>query len=116
MSVVFLKELLAFAIRKRKIFRVGGDSMLPALQANDIIFVRPDTQCSKGDIVVIRHPYKKTIVIKHVAEIDDDLIELRSPHGTDSRQFGKSSLKNLVGVATYNYTKKMSLTKAEFSS
>ena len=49
---------------------------------------------------------------KHVKEIDENnLIELSSPAGTDSRHFGKSALKHLVGVATYNYSQKKSLLK-----
>ena len=86
--------------------------MIALLQPDDIIFVRPDTHCCKGDIVAIRHPHKKTILIKHVEAVtDDDFVELRSPKGTDSRQFGKSPMKHLVGVATFNYSQKISLTK-----
>ncbi|MBF81819.1 MAG: hypothetical protein CL522_00150 [Actinobacteria bacterium] len=107
-----LQELLALALRKRKIFRVGGNSMIPVLQPDDLIFVRPDTHCYEGDIVAIRHPHKKTILIKHVKAVTDDhFVELRSPKGTDSRQFGNSPIKHLVGVATFNYSQKTLLTK-----
>ena len=86
--------------------------MIPVLQPDDIIFVRPDAHCCEGDIVAIRHPHKKTILIKYVKAVTDDhFVELRSPKGTDSRQFGKSPMKHLVGVATFNYSQKTSLTK-----
>ena len=86
--------------------------MVPVLEPDDIIFIRPATECHKDDIVAIRHPHKQTILIKYVKEIDENnLIELSSPAGTDSRHFGKSALKHLVGVATYNYSQKKSLLK-----
>ena len=86
--------------------------MNPVLQPDDLIFVRPDTHCYEGDIVAIRHPHKKTILIKHVKAVTDDhFVELRSPKGTDSRQFGNSPIKHLVGVATFNYSQKTLLTK-----
>tara|TARA_B100001989_G_C24515075_1_gene452634 strand:+ start:288 stop:641 length:354 start_codon:yes stop_codon:yes gene_type:complete len=107
-----LKELIALASRKRKLFRVAGTSMAPVLEARDIVFIRPATQCQKDDIVAIRHPHKKTILIKYVKEVDEDnLVELSSPTGTDSKEFGKASLKHLIGVATYNYSQKKSLTR-----
>ncbi|MBT94780.1 MAG: S26 family signal peptidase [Acidimicrobiaceae bacterium] len=105
-----LKELLALASRKRKLFRVAGTSMAPILEPKDIVFIQPSTRCEKGDIVAIRHPHKKTILIKYVKEIDENnLVELSSPTGTDSKEFGKAALKHLVGVATYNYSQKKSL-------
>ena len=82
-----LKELLALASRRRKLFRVAGTSMAPILEPKDIVFIRPATQCQKDDIVAIRHPHKKTVLIKYVKEIDEDnLVELSSPSGTDSKE------------------------------
>ena len=107
-----LKELIALASRKRKLFRVAGTSMTPVLEPKDIVFIRPATQCEKDDIVAIRHPHKRTILIKYVKEIDENnLVELSSPTGTDSKEFGKAALKHLIGVATYNYSQKKSLTR-----
>ncbi|MBR14222.1 MAG: hypothetical protein CL443_04575 [Acidimicrobiaceae bacterium] len=107
-----LKELIALASRKRKLFRVAGTSMAPVLEPKDIVFIRPTTECHKDDIVAIRHPHKKTILIKYVKEIDENnLVELSSPTGTDSKEFGKAALKHLIGVATYNYSQKKSLTR-----
>ena len=105
-----LKELIALASRKRKLFRVAGTSMAPILEPKDIVFIQPAAQCEKGDIVAIRHPHRKTILIKYVKEVDENnLVELSSPTGTDSKEFGKAALKHLVGVATYNYSQKKSL-------
>ena len=81
--------------------------MAPVLEPKDIVFIKPATQCEKDDIVAIRHPHKKTILIKYVKEIDENnLVELSSPTGTDSKEFGKAALKHLIGVATYNYSQK----------
>lgn len=86
--------------------------MAPVLEPKDIVFIRPTTECHKDDIVAIRHPHKKTILIKYVKEIDENnLVELSSPTGTDSQEFGKAALKHLIGVATYNYSQKKSLTR-----
>ena len=107
-----LKELIALASRKRKLFRVAGTSMAPILEPKDIVFIMPATECHKDDIVAIRHPHKKTILIKYVKEIDENnLVELSSPTGTDSKEFGKAALKHLIGVATYNYSQKKPLTR-----
>ena len=47
-----------------------------------------------------------------IKEVDENnLVELSSPTGTDSKEFGKSALKHLIGVATYNYSQKKSLTR-----
>ena len=46
--------------------------MVPMLEPDDIVFIRPATQCQKDDIVAIRHPHKKTILIKYVKEIDEN--------------------------------------------
>ena len=54
------------------------------------------------------------VVLDLGANIDCDennLVELSSPTGTDSKEFGKSALKHLIGVATYNYSQKKSLTR-----
>ena len=60
--------------------------MAPVLEPKDIVFIRPTTECHKDDIVAIRHPHKKTILIKYVKEIDENsLVELSSPTGTDSK-------------------------------
>ena len=86
--------------------------MAPILEPKDIVFIQPAAQCEKGDIVAIRHPYKKTILIKYVKEVDENnLVALSSPTGTDSKEFGKSALKHLIGLATYNYSQKKSLTR-----
>ena len=50
--------------------------------------------------------------IANSKEIDENnLVELSSPTGTDSKEFGKAALKHLIGVATYNYSQKKSLTR-----
>ena len=46
--------------------------MAPILEPKDIVFIQPAAQCEKGDIVAIRHPHKKTILIKYVKEVDEN--------------------------------------------
>jgi|TARA_B100000959_G_scaffold245909_1_gene270935 nickel-type superoxide dismutase maturation protease len=117
LTATVLKELLALAVGKRKKYRVQGESMLPILEPGDVVIIRKDKHCEAGDIVVARHPYKNTTLIKYVAYIDENkLVELSSPHGTDSRQFGKPPMSNIIGVATYNLTQRALLVKEATST
>ena len=51
--------------------------MAPLLEPKDIVFIQPAAQCEKGDIVAIRPPHRKTILIKYVKEVDENnLVEL----------------------------------------
>ncbi len=86
--------------------------MLPVLDPDDVVLVRPASICEAGDIVVAKHPYQKTTLIKYVTHIDDNgFLELTSPSGTDSRQFGRPPIENILGVATFNLTKRLSIAK-----
>ena len=83
----------------------------PAGKASRLEHPKPSQMKHEGNAWK-RHPHKKTILIKYVKEIDENnLIELFSPTGTDSKEFGKAALKHLIGVATYNYSQKKSLTR-----
>lgn len=81
--------------------------MLPVLAPDDVVLVCPTRTCEIGDIVVAKHPYQEITVIKYVTEIDDNgFLELTSPRGTDSSKFGRPPSKNILGVVTFNLTKK----------
>jgi len=86
--------------------------MVPVLAPEDVVLIRKEKRCETGDIVVVRHPYKKTTLIKYVEQVDEnEFVVLSSPHGTDSQQFGKASLSNIIGIATYNVTQRTPLDK-----
>ncbi len=81
--------------------------MEPVIGDADVVLLDCEGRFEVGDIVVGRHPYKKTRIIKYVADIDTaGYVELRSPGGTDSRQFGRTHSNQIIGRATINLTKR----------
>ena len=64
------QDEIAFNDGLREIFQVAGDSMLPALKAGDLVLVNPRAEFAVGEIVIARHPFKKSVkIIKRIAEI-----------------------------------------------
>jgi len=100
-----LREISLRALRKRRPWRVSGDSMVPDYLDGDLVLVDPASEISQGDAVVARHPFKNVEIIKYVAQIDDDdHVQLRSPQGDDSRQFGRVPRHTVRGRVTINVT------------
>jgi len=101
---VIAKEMMLWALRKRRPWRVQGTSMEPDYVEGDLVLINPDAAVVPGVVVVARHPYKHIDIIKYVELIDeDDQVELRSPSGSDSRQFGRTPRQSVKGVVTYNW-------------
>lgn len=97
------KEILLWALRKRRPWRVSGASMLPAFADQDLVLINPGADPQPGDVVVARHPFKNLEVIKYVHSVDDDdHLTLRSPSGDDSRQFGRVPMHTVRGVVAIN--------------
>jgi len=102
-----LKELLLWALRKRRPWRVQGASMEPAFVEGDLVLVDPDGVPQSGSVVVARHPFKNLEVIKYVKSIDPDgYLVLESPAGDDSDQFGRVPEHSVNGVVTFNWRAK----------
>lgn len=99
------KELLLWALRRRRRFRVVGASMLPTLRAGEEVLL--DTHAydhavpQVGDIVVAYHPEQPDLkIIKRVGEVLEKGLFLNSDNpsaGSDSRQFGVVGLDRVVG-------------------
>ena len=95
---------VAFVAGLRDIFRVEGDSMLPALADGDLVLINPHAALEIGDIVLAQHPFKQSVkIIKRIAEIlpgeryillGDNLDE-----SSDSRSFGAIAAKDIIGKA-----------------
>ena len=90
----------------RKRIRVSGNSMKPAFEDGDEVFV--DTLSYKlahpqiGDIVLSAHPFRRDVqIIKQVHKIDSDgkiyLSGLNALESTDSRSFGAVARKYIKG-------------------
>lgn len=101
-----LFELLLCLIGRRTRMRVKGSSLWPVLKEGDIIFMQPMAYVKKaivrGDMVVARHPYKKSVVmVKYVTDISSHGISLEGlerKDSEDSRSFGRIKTKLLVGL------------------
>ncbi|MEP6902599.1 MAG: nickel-type superoxide dismutase maturation protease [Actinomycetota bacterium] len=98
------KEKVLFKLGKRRAVLVEGDSMLPTLKNGDGILIDADAVISEGDIVLAKHPFKKSVIIlKRLAEIDENgnyfLVGDNPAESTDSRTFGAISAKHILGKA-----------------
>ena len=79
--------------------------MQPALVPGDNVLVRPSQNCSVGDIVVAKHPFRRDVwMIKQLSHVDAEgrlfLIGLDASESTDSRSLGAIDPSALVGVVT----------------
>lgn len=98
------KDRILFFIGKRRGFVVEGDSMLPILKNGDGILIDQDAKFGVGDIVLSKHPFKKSItLLKRISEIDQNgnyfLVGDNPSESTDSRTFGALSAKHILGKA-----------------
>ncbi|RME41320.1 MAG: nickel-type superoxide dismutase maturation protease [Caldilineae bacterium] len=102
-------ELLLWLFRRRRRFRVNGDSMRPLLEPGDEVLVDPRayrrTPPQIGDVVIARHPFRRDVrLIKRVTKVlDGDRYELRGDNpaaSTDSRTFGAVPRRHLLGKVT----------------
>ena len=94
----------AFIGGLREIFRVEGDSMYPTLKEGDMVLINPHAALEIGDIVVARHPFKKSVnIIKRIVEILPGeryfLLSDNPEEGSDSRSFGAINAKDIIGKA-----------------
>ncbi|NKQ37236.1 MAG: nickel-type superoxide dismutase maturation protease [Chloroflexi bacterium] len=105
-------ELLRWLLRRRRRFRVTGDSMLPLLQPGDEVLV--DTHAYRqrppapGDLVVARHPYQTGVkLVKRVQDVDEHgrcLLTGDNPlYSSDSRAFGRIAPENILGRVTSRF-------------
>lgn len=94
---------------RRQLFKVEGDSMLPAFKSGDIVMIDPQAKGSVGDIVVAKHPYKKSVrLMKRVQQIDENgryiLKGDNSGSSTDSRSFGSVTASDVAGKVVGKYS------------
>ena len=97
------RDGLAWALGRRKLYRVRGYSMTPTLHPGDLVLVKAikEPRGLVQRLVVARHPTTGGIVIKRVRSIGDKAVYLGSDNpveGTDSRHFGSIQFSELFGV------------------
>ena len=79
--------------------------MLPILKDGNAVLIDPKEKVATGDIVLVNHPFKKSVkILKRVKNFDDKgdlfLVGDNEEESTDSRTFGAVPLKYLIGKAT----------------
>jgi nickel-type superoxide dismutase maturation protease len=98
-------EILGWLTGRRKIFRVEGASMSPALKDGELVLIDRTVLPNAGDIVLADHPYKKSVkILKRLTAFTDNgemILSGDNPHeSTDSRTFGSVPRSNFIGVVT----------------
>jgi len=104
------KDQIMYALGRRKVFRVSGDSMLPTLKDGDAVMIIPTKSIEPGDVVLADHPYKSSVkILKRVSAIDGDgrysLTGDNPAESTDSRTFGSLSIECIQGKAVCRMSK-----------
>lgn len=104
-----IHELFLWVLRRRRRFRVSGNSMLPLLKPGEEVLVNPNayrrTLPRPGHIVVAQHPYRQDVrLIKRIAAVSEDgrcLLTGDNPiESTDSRVFGAVTVEQIIGRVT----------------
>jgi len=99
-----LKHKLRLFFGRLTGFRVEGNSMEPALEEGDSVFIEPSKHFRAGDIVLANHPFKKSVkILKRIENVTLDgsyfLVGDNKSESTDSRSFGSIPAKEIIGKA-----------------
>ncbi len=94
-------------LRRRRRFRVTGDSMNPTLNDHDFLLANMgyyrQNQPEVGDVVVLKHPFNDLVIIKRIVSIVPDGIMVMGDNtieSSDSRSFGALTFDRLLGRVT----------------
>ena len=101
-----LWELIMWCLRRRRLYKVSGESMLPVLEDGEYVLGNTRAYCRKrpqpGDLVVAIHPEHKSKIVKRVESVtEDNRYCLHSenssiPESSDSRRFGNLDKESIV--------------------
>jgi len=106
------RSVLLWLGRRRRRFRVTGNSMVPLLQPDEEVLVNLNayrhTSPRLGDIVVAEHPDRPGFrLIKRIVSINDHghyfLEGDNRSESTDSRAFGSVSAAHIIGQVTSRF-------------
>ena len=78
--------------------------MQPTLCHGDYVLVRPQVNVNPGDVILCRHPFRKSVqLLKRVALADSKgvfVVGDTPPQSTDSRSFGPLPQSHIICVVT----------------
>ena len=107
------RELLLWLLRRRRLFRVSGESMTPTLPAGAVVMIDPRAYRLRApreeELVVANHPRQADLrIVKRVvavirSERGDVRLLLSSDNaaaGADSRAFGSVAAEGVLGKVT----------------
>ncbi|ELS02595.1 nickel-type superoxide dismutase maturation protease [Xenococcus sp. PCC 7305] len=106
------QEFWLWVFRRRKRFRVVGESMQPLLQPGEEILINPyayqKLHPQVRDVVVVIHPEQSNLeIVKRIVEIRQDntyfLEGDNLPYSTDSRNFGPVEFNLIRGRVTSRF-------------
>ena len=94
-------DIIGLLFRYGRRCRVEGDSMLPTLKDGDEVLVRASKTYQIGDLVVDKHPFKITPIIKRITKFSTCgklfLSGDNPDESKDSRSFGEIPEKDILG-------------------
>lgn len=108
------EECMRWVMRKRRRFRIVGQSMMPLLQPGEEVLIDPVAYINQspepGDIVVAEHPTIQGFrLVKRVVAVlgsgDCILIGDNSSESNDSRSFGAVPCHKIVGRVTSRFSR-----------
>ena len=89
-------------------YTIVGTSMLPALKPGDTVLVNKLAYLFSppkiGEIVILKDPRDKRIIIKRIEKIENGLYSVRGDNkkaSTDSLEYGMLKKKNIIGKVIY---------------
>ena len=109
---ITFKEFLLWLLRRRRRFRITGNSMLPLLKPGDEVLLNPRayrlTSPQPGDIVVVYHPFQPELqmvkrVTRTLANQQYYLEGDNTAESSDSRSFGPVRLDQILGQITSRF-------------
>ena len=86
---------------------VEGESMRPGFAPGDRLLAVGPWRLRPGQVVALRDPRDGRMLVKRVAAVRDDAIEVRGDNAaasTDSRHFGPVPRRLVVGRVVYRYS------------
>jgi nickel-type superoxide dismutase maturation protease len=107
--VLTLRELILWILRRRKHFRIKGNSMYPLFKPGDLVLVDSNAyqiqEPKPGEVVIAWHPLQPDLkMVKRVRVVyADGRVGLAGDNPAESTDFDSIMLKKLLGRVTSKF-------------